>query len=528
MKGLFAPGVALNNRLSYSGKFWLVSCVMAIPAASVIAMLIWGGSLTNLVRYVVGGIALAGVVLDIYLLSSLYHAICETIDTFKVSIMRMAKGDLSARIKLSTRDEMVQVANGFNEMAREIRRMIANVSSHAMTVAEAAHQFSDQAGEVARGSQEQSQAAMSTAASVEEMAASIHTVADHTAEAEIVSNETSEISKHGEGVVLQASSEMHRLDTSVKETAVRISGLGQRSNEISGIVKVIRDIADQTNLLALNAAIEAARAGEQGRGFAVVADEVRKLAERTSNATLEIGEMILSIQNETKTAVVSMESGASQVQAGVDLALQAGDSLKRINEGSQKMVGMVHDIAAAIKEQSTASEEIASHVIRISQMSEENSGYVDKMLAEAKQLDQIAESLKKSISQFVGGTANEAKNFVEKAVQYYHAQGRNKAFSTFSDPTGEFVQRDMYIFVYSLDGRVLAHGGNASLIGKDMRDSRDANGKLFIQDRIQLAMTKGLGWQDYQFVNPDSGQVEQKTSFIQKVDDFVIGCGVYK
>ncbi|MDE3208872.1 MAG: cache domain-containing protein, partial [Pseudomonadota bacterium] len=332
----------------------------------------------------------------------------------------------------------------------------------------------------------------------------------------------------GEGVVLQASSEMNRLDESVKETAQRISGLGQRSDEISGIVKVIRDIADQTNLLALNAAIEAARAGEQGRGFAVVADEVRKLAERTSNATIEIGEMILSIQNETKTAVSSMESGASQVQAGVDLALQAGDALKKINEGSQRMVGMVHDIAAAIKEQSTASDEIANHVCRISQMAEENSGYVDKMLVESKELDKIAESLKKSISQFVGGTANEAKLFVEKAIQYYHANGRNKAFAAYNDPAGEFIQRDMYIFVYSLDGRVLAHGGNGSLIGKDMRDARDANGVLFIQNRIQLAQTKGAGWQDYQFLNPDSGQVEQKTSFIQKVDDFVIGCGVYK
>ncbi|MBA4743532.1 MAG: cache domain-containing protein [Azoarcus sp.] len=523
MKILLAPGVALCSRLGHGQKYGLITLLLLVPIAAFVYDLVNGaGAAWTSIAGLVGALA------ALYLLASVASTQSKTAQAFSDAIARFAKGDLSARVKLSGKDDMARVAQSFNDMGKEIKRMIARVSGHAEEVAGAAGKLSHRSGEVRTASHQTGDATTSVAAAMQQMTQSIGQVANHAGETEQASETACRLSEDGERVVREASSEMERIAEAFSRSAGQIGELGGRTDEISKIIQVIREIAEQTNLLALNAAIEAARAGEQGRGFAVVADEVRKLAERTGNATAEISDMITMIQDSTQSVVSGMEAGVGQVSHGVELASRAGDALAEINRGAHETLAMVRDIANAVKEQSTVSNEVSESVERISSMVQSGSVAVDHMSGEASHLDEVADSLKKAIARFSGGTANEAAQLVERAVSTYQSQGRDRAFEAFNDPHGEFVLRDLYIFVYDLDGNVRAHGGNPQLIGKNMRDAKDANGAYFVQDRIRIAQEAGSGWQDYMFKNPETGETEGKTSFIRRVDDYIVGCGVYK
>jgi methyl-accepting chemotaxis protein len=193
---------------------------------------------------------------------------------------------------------------------------------------------------------------------------------------------------------------MQKIAGVVTNSSTAITSLGEQSHQISNIVNVIKEIADQTNLLALNAAIEAARAGEQGRGFAVVADEVRKLAERTAQSTQEIAAMIQGIQGSTDDAVGGMAQGIACVDEGVEMVGQAGSSMERIQEGVQKVLSSVGDISVALKEQSATSHLIAQNVQSIAQMTEETSTIVKEVSVSADRLEQMAMQLKQTVGQF--------------------------------------------------------------------------------------------------------------------------------
>jgi len=225
-------------------------------------------------------------------------------------------------------------------------------------------------------------------------------VADHAREAHGQSIQSGEESSQGVAVIDATVKEISKIAESVHGSAGLIQGLGQQSSQIAAIVGVIKGIAEQTNLLALNAAIEAARAGEQGRGFAVVADEVRQLAERTTKATQEIGGLIDRILTDTRTAVTSMEDGVERVHDGVSQAGQAAESITRIQGSVQKVAQVMEDISAALKEQTVASTEIAQNVERIAQMSEENSSAVDETARAAQHLETLAEKLHGTVVRF--------------------------------------------------------------------------------------------------------------------------------
>lgn len=312
----------------------------------------------------------------------------------------VASGDLRQTITVSGKDEVSQLLGSLSTMQGKLRDVAGRIHNTAEHLASAANQLSANAQQVSSSTDEQSNAASSMSAAVEQMTVSISHVSDNAANAERATNDSHEYSTKGAEIINKAVAEIGNIATAVTNSSTMIADLERRSVEIQGIASVINDIADQTNLLALNAAIEAARAGEQGRGFAVVADEVRKLAERTANSTREISAMLASIQECTRAAVSSMDQGVTMVSSGSDLANQAGQSIAQIRDNAIRVVTEVNDISAAIREQRAASEDIARSVEQIAQMAEENSAASHETASAARGLNELAIVLKNDASWF--------------------------------------------------------------------------------------------------------------------------------
>lgn len=345
---------------------------------------------------ITGGLGL-GLLMALWIIRS----VTVPLDQMRATIAEVEKnGDFTRRIQAGGDDEVGQAANSFNQLMSTVQSMLRQILGNIENVSDAARSLAASATQVAAGSERSSEAALNMAATVEEVTVSINHISTSAREAMNISNKSGELSGKGGEIIHKTTSEMAQIAETVRQTSHTIEELGQHSNQISSIVQVIKDVADQTNLLALNAAIEAARAGEQGRGFAVVADEVRKLAERTTKATDEISQMIASIQSSAQAAVVGMGNTVSQVDGGVALAHQAGDAINQIKQGSGQVVVVVNDISAALAEQSAASNDIATHVEKVAQMSEENSAAASKSASEASQLEALADTMRSSVSRF--------------------------------------------------------------------------------------------------------------------------------
>ncbi len=346
------------------------------------------------------GAIVGGLVLGFWLAYAIIRSVTLPLREAVGASQKIANGDLSHEIRVNGKDETAELLQALATMQAHLRTMLAEIHNDADQLLSASTQLSSTTAHVAASTGEQSEAASAMAAAVEEMTASVNQVADLAHETKTISSHSGELSAQGSEVIHRAVVEMNKISSSVASSSDIIRQLEQQSNEISAIVNVIKEIADQTNLLALNAAIEAARAGEQGRGFAVVADEVRKLAERTGKSTQEISEMIGKIQAGTRNAVDSMEAGVIQVKEGVNLANQAGSAITEINSGAERVVHMVSEISAALREQSTASNDISQNVERIAHMVEENSAAVNETADAAHNLESLASSLQNAVGRF--------------------------------------------------------------------------------------------------------------------------------
>lgn len=310
------------------------------------------------------------------------------------------EGDLTKRVPVSGKDEIGQLGQNFNHFIERLQQSIHRVGQVTDQVASASAQLSATADEMARGAETQTDRVTQSASAVEEMTLTASEVARNSLEASNIANETAATARTGYQVVGETVSGMQQLSEAVGQSATIIRQLGKSSDQIGEIVRVIEDIADQTNLLALNAAIEAARAGEQGRGFAVVADEVRKLAERTTKATKEISDMIRQIQNDTKTAVASMEEGTGKVTCGVELANRTGEALTQIQELVLQTASMIQQIAGAAEEQSVATKQIADDLETVAQVSRESSSGSGESAKASHDLSQLAAELQGIVSTF--------------------------------------------------------------------------------------------------------------------------------
>ncbi|WP_234086124.1 methyl-accepting chemotaxis protein [Azonexus sp. R2A61] len=314
------------------------------------------------------------------------------------AIMRqIADGDLTAHIGDTPAGSLLHT---LDRMAESLRKMVGEINDDANRLVDNAERIATASDEVANAAEQQADATSAMAAAIEQLTVSSNHISESARETSQDSSTAVELSGQGSARVGQATQAIEQIASTVTDASGRIRALEERAQQISTIANVIKDIAGQTNLLALNAAIEAARAGEQGRGFAVVADEVRKLAERTSSATTEIEQMIVGIQSDTVGAVEAMNAALPEVQQGVELAGSASESLRAIEAGARRTLARVGEVADATREQSAASTSIAQRVEQIANMVEETTATIRGTATTAHQLENIALSLKQLISRF--------------------------------------------------------------------------------------------------------------------------------
>lgn len=315
-------------------------------------------------------------------------------------VQSIASGNLTEHVHLQRKDEIGKLAGAINDMSTSLATMLSEVQTTTLEVSTAATQIAAGAEEMSSGMEHQRGQTSVVSAAIEEMSVSVAEVAKKSVDASNKSKEGGQHATQGGVTVNHTIDGMNAISQQVNESVIAVGELSKRSEQIGEIIEVINDIADQTNLLALNAAIEAARAGEHGRGFAVVADEVRKLAERTTNATEEVADSIRSIQTETKQAITRMESSQDQVTNGVNLAEEAGIALEQIVCGSNEIVPMIQGIAAAAEEQSAAANEIAISIEQIDAVTNESAQGVTQIAESASMLSEKSKSLQDLVHRF--------------------------------------------------------------------------------------------------------------------------------
>lgn len=313
----------------------------------------------------------------------------------------IADGDLTgSSLETEGEDEIAILTAAVNRMQSNLSEMLQSVAATAGNVASASEEISANANVSAAGAEAQKDQVHQVAEAMQQITAKVKEVSDNSKNAEELASQASQIAHDGGAIVSDTLDRIRTLAGFVRDTDKRVQDLGSRSNQIGKIIVVIEHIADQTNLLALNAAIEAARAGEQGRGFAVVADEVRKLAERTTSATKEIAEVIQAVQKETQLAVSKMQSGIIEVEKGVEATGRAGDSLKQIIHQADNVGEVVTQIATAATEQSFATTQINSTMEQINHLVAESAEGARQSAQACEQLSASALELQQLVDRF--------------------------------------------------------------------------------------------------------------------------------
>lgn len=356
----------------------------------------------NVIKWMFFGLNGIMAIISLILAYSVSNGITRTLGYVDRNLDEMSSGDgdLTRRLTVERDDETGSLAHSFNRFLDNLKAIVIKISENAAAVATSAENLTKTSATIAKGTERASTQSTSVAISCEEMAATSGEIAHNCIRTVEIANRATQTAHAGSDVVNHAVMSIQRIAVKVQESAKTVESLGTRSEQIGNIVGTIEDIADQTNLLALNAAIEAARAGEQGRGFAVVADEVRALAERTTKATREIGEMIKSIQQETKSAVNAMVEGVHEVERGTEEAARSGQALEDILSQVGDVTSQINQIATAAEEQSATTNEISKSMHEITQVVTDASSSSNDTAKAASELASMAEELKRIVAQF--------------------------------------------------------------------------------------------------------------------------------
>ncbi|HEY4745318.1 MAG TPA: bacteriohemerythrin [Desulfuromonadaceae bacterium] len=363
-------------------------------------------SQAKLFEWLAVALAVVSIVLAAFFSWLLTRSITRPILSLSHNARLIAEGDLRVEIQTDVRDEIGQLADSLVLIVNCLKEMISTLADSSFQISASSGVMQTSAGTMANAADHAVVQTTAVAVATEEMSATSGDISNNCNMAAESARRANEAACHGAVVVEGTISVMQRIAERVQTSAKTVEELGKQSDQIGSIIITIEDIADQTNLLALNAAIEAARAGEQGRGFAVVADEVRALAERTTNATREIGAMIQSIQKDTKSAVVAMEKGVEEVQQGTHEAARSGEALRNIQEEINSLTTQVHQMAAAAGEQTATTCEISSNIHQVTDVVKNTSDNARQCVSLSQQLATLSQAIKGVVGKFTFSESN--------------------------------------------------------------------------------------------------------------------------
>ncbi|MDP3841119.1 MAG: methyl-accepting chemotaxis protein [Oxalobacteraceae bacterium] len=498
MASLKLRSASIGIRIGVGIGFLIISFTVIISIACFLA---WQSKLNS--QTVAALLAASGVLVILGGISTwlLIRSITQPLHAAVSIAKRVAAGDLSSQATVTGNDEISELVATLNDMNTNLLKIVTDVRTGSDAILATSSEIAAGNADLSSRTESQASSLEETASAMEQLNSAIQQNASNALQANKMVASVQDAAVDGGQVVGQVVGTM----ASIKES----------SRKIVDIIGVIDGIAFQTNILALNAAVEAARAGEQGRGFAVVASEVRSLAQRSAEAAKEIKILI--------------GRSVEAVEAGSELVDKAGSTMDGIVASVKNTVGVVNEITDACQQQSVGIDEVNRAVVQMDEMTQQNAALVEQASAAAESMRQQAVTMRKTVSAFkLEQNQNEAEQMVKRAVAYIRTNGKDKAFSEFSKPAAQFKDRDLYINVIDLHGNTKAHGENPKLIGRNLIDLKDADGKYFIKSFVQIAKNAGRGWVDYRWINPVTTVIESKSTYIEKLDDLVVGCGIYK
>ena len=482
------PGLWWMRRWHLPGKL----ATLGVLAAAVLTVAAAGAP---------GWAVVAGAVAFLYALLALYLSLSADLAGLSRAMEQTTNGDLSARANVAGRDEVGVMAQSLDQMVLTLSSMVADIRSNAALVAYAGQSLAQGNRSLADRTEQQAANLEQTAASVEQLSSAVQNNAQTAQGADARAAEVRKAADAGAEAMTRA--------------VQSVEAIQQGARRMTEIIGVIDSIAFQTNILALNAAVEAARAGEQGRGFAVVAGEVRTLAKRSGDAAREIRTLI--------------SASVSQVEASAGLIRSAGEGIASMAGGIRSVAASMTEISGSSAEQSTGLSEVSLAVQQLDQITQHNAQMVGHAVQQAEALEQRASTLSQAVAAFrlQQGTADEAMALVQKAVAFHKTTSQDQFLRSVTDKSQPYHDRDMYVFALDTGGTYWAFGGNPAKIGTRVQDIPGIAGDQLVSNIVAQA-DQAPGWVEYDINNPATGAVQTKMSYVSRVGDLYLGCGVYK
>ncbi len=440
-----------------------------------------------------------------------------------------ARGDLSHALEETEIDELGEIGENLETCRSRLKSALVVCSRISVLGANNAKTLQVNSNEIGDSVEKTLHELSAASKSGEAMSYSANEITDNcTLAADRVSSANQTATEASE-VFTKNMDTMGRVNETYHSSFNLINILSERSKDIGKIVELIRGIASQTNLLALNAAIEAARAGEHGRGFAVVSDEVRKLALQTSDATDQISVTVKTMQADIEAAVKEMDEGIENVKMGVDDTVKSKEGLLEILRQIHLVKEDIEHINETTQNQTSATKKLSETLKEVTSLMENSSEKIASNFGKISQMTELAVELKHQIGDFKLYNRNDAKAMVERAWSYLQKNGKEAAIKEFSNRTGEFVDGELFVFVQDYEGVMIAYGGEAPILGKNVMNFQDANKEAIGPPMIAIAKNQGSGWYSYNFLNPQTDKVEPKISYIKAIDNSCyMACGIFE